>query len=95
MNIAEMELLMLHRLSYSGGVVLGGGGGSSNALSLCCSGKVSPEVVIELMRKCNPPVGWGKLCPQTVAYKVSKPKVLWYIHYIKLGRMIIIVLSNY
>ena len=26
---------------------------------------------MELMRKCNPPVGWGKLCPQTVAYKVS------------------------
>ena len=25
---------------------------------------------MELMRKCNPPVGWGKLCPQTVAYKV-------------------------
>ena len=72
------------------------GGGSSNALSLLhCSGKVSPEVVIELMRKCDPPVGWGnsKLCPQTVAYKVSEPKVLWYIHYIKLGRMIIIVLS--
>ena len=73
MNIAEMELLMLHRLSYSGGVVWGGG--SSNALSLRCSSKVSPEVVIELIRKCNPPVGWGKLCPQTVAYKVSEPKV--------------------
>ena len=45
-----------------------------------CSGQVSPEVVIDLMRKCNPPVGWGKLCPQTVAYKVrgreSEHKVL-------------------
>ena len=35
------------------------------------SGKISPSEVMELMRKCNPPVGWGKLCPQTVAYKVK------------------------
>ena len=33
-------------------------------------GKLFPEDVLDLLRKCNPPVGWGKLCPQTLAYKV-------------------------
>ena len=27
--------------------------------------------VIEMMRSVNPPLGWGKLCPQLMAYKVG------------------------
>ena len=39
---------------------------------LCaCSGELSPEEVIKLMKQCNPPVGWGTLCPRVVAYRVS------------------------
>ena len=34
-------------------------------------GKLTAFEVMNLMTRCNPPVGWGKLCPQTLAYKVK------------------------
>ncbi len=35
-------------------------------------GKLKPEKVFDLLRKIDPPVGWGKLCPRITAYKVRK-----------------------
>lgn len=32
-------------------------------------GKLKPEKVFDLLRKIDPPVGWGKLCPRVTAYK--------------------------
>ena len=49
--------------------------GGSNILNLYVlvlpSGGLFPEEVIKLMKQCNPPVGWGILCPRIVAYRVS------------------------
>ena len=45
---------------------------------MCClfvclfRGKLRPEKVFDLLRKIDPPVGWGKLCPRVTAYKVSQ-----------------------
>lgn len=36
-----------------------------------CRGKLKPEKLFELLRKLDPPVGWGRLCPRMTAYKVS------------------------
>ncbi|CAI8010565.1 Voltage-dependent L-type calcium channel subunit alpha-1C [Geodia barretti] len=33
------------------------------------SGELLPEEVIKLLKQCNPPVGWGILCPRIVAYR--------------------------
>ena len=35
------------------------------------SGKIHHTDVIRMMRSLNPPMGWGKLCPQLTAYKVK------------------------
>lgn len=37
----------------------------------CYSGELPPGEVIKLMKQCNPPVGWGILCPLVVTYRVS------------------------
>ena len=38
-----------------------------------CRGKLPPKTVLKFLRECNPPVGWGKLCPELLAYKVVLP----------------------
>ena len=57
--------------------------GGSNILNLYVlvlpSGELLPEEVIKLLKQCNPPVGWGILCPRIVAYRVST--VGHYSHY--------------
>ena len=47
----------------------------------CCSGKLKHEEVFQLMKKMNPPVGWGKFCPRIAAYKVTPltPHILFHI----------------
>lgn len=39
-------------------------------------GMLKPDEVFGLFRKLNPPVGWGKLCPEIMAYKV-KEKIMF------------------
>ena len=34
-------------------------------------GMLPPDKVMDLLRQCNPPVGWGKLCPHALACKVG------------------------
>ena len=39
--------------------------------------------VIDLMRRIDPPLGWGKLCPHTLAQRVSIApsfNITWYFH---------------
>lgn len=37
-----------------------------------CSGRIAHSDLIKLMRSLNPPLGWGKLCPNTLVYKVGQ-----------------------
>ena len=34
-------------------------------------GMLPPDKVMDLLKQCNPPVGWGKLCPHALACKVG------------------------
>ncbi len=41
-------------------------------MSIACRGVLPSRTVLELMRECNPPVGWGRLCPELQAYKARE-----------------------
>ena len=44
-------------------------------------GKLPPKTVLKFLRECNPPVGWGKLCPELLAYKVQTRMLYLYTNY--------------
>lgn len=42
-------------------------------MSASCSGRIKHIDVVTMLRRIQPPLGFGKLCPHRVACKVSKP----------------------
>ena len=44
---------------------------------LYCRGTLKHSTVITMMKSMEPPVGWGRLCPQITAYKVCFEDLLY------------------